>query len=172
MTTQDKINQINELTGGVIKEYKIEDYPEDGVLHNSFLSKNGDYIGDLDRGWWYVKNNLKVCDDYPMGVAELYEDGNLIGYYGYSHRGGNTFKVGDRLFEERYVPVKEDYDEDQWDKWEKEFNEAWENGDEFDRKMIYTDISAIIPYNLRGSKTIETLEEAKQAAINMSKYLS
>ena len=32
-------------------------------------------------------------------------------------------------------------------------------------------ISSIIPFNLRGAKKIENMEEAAQAAINMSKYL-
>ena len=31
-------------------------------------------------------------------LAEIYDDEeNLIGYRGYTHRGGQTFKIGDRL---------------------------------------------------------------------------
>ena len=33
-------------------------------------------------------------------------------------------------------------------------------------------ISDVIPFRMRGSKLIENWPEAKQAAINMSKYLS
>jgi hypothetical protein len=33
-------------------------------------------------------------------------------------------------------------------------------------------ISDVIPFKMRGSKCIENWNEAKQAAINMSKYLS
>jgi hypothetical protein len=172
--TDFKTKRINSLTGGIISDYKIQDYPADigdGVLRNSFTTKSGLYIGDYATGWWYVKKKLKVCEDYPHGAAEFYEDDNLVGYYGYTHRGGCLFKVGDRLFDEKYQPVKEDYKDDQWDKWEAEFNEKYKNADDFDREHIYDNISAIIPFNMRG-REIKNLSESKQAAINLSKYLS
>ena len=38
--------------------------------------------------------------------------------------------------------------------------------------LIEDGIKNIIPFNKRGSKIIETKEEAKQAAINFMKYIS
>lgn len=174
--TDYKTKKINSLTGGMIGEFRLPDYPEDtfddGVLRHSFLSKKGDYIGDYGRGWWYVKWGLKVCDEHPIGVAEQWDNGKLVGYCGYSHRGACVFVVGDRLFDERYEPIKEDYDEAQWKEWEKEFLDKRENGDDFDREMIYDNISSVIPFKMRGKKEILTLEDAMLAAINLSKYLS
>jgi hypothetical protein len=83
------------------------------------------------------------------------------------------FKIGDRLFDEKYEPKKGDYDEHQWDEWEKRFNELYESEDELGKKWMDADgISYVIPFKLRGSKIIETMEEAFDAAKNMSNYLS
>jgi hypothetical protein len=98
---------------------------------------------------------------------------DAIGFYGYTHRGGCLFKPGDRLFEEGYTPVKSDYPEEEWNKYHKAYQKSLKKADDFDKKWIYKDgIKAVIPFNKRGSKVIETWEEAKQAAINMSKHLS
>ena len=173
--TEFKTKKINSLTGGKIASHKIDNHPvEEGVLINSFLAEDGSYIGDYGQGWWYVKHQMKVCNDYPHGVAERWNEdySEMIGYHGYTHRGGQTFKIGDRLFDENYKPVKEDYNEEQWKEWEDYFNKKREEGDDFDRNSIYDEISSVIPFKLRGSKVIKSMDEAKQAAINMSKYLS
>ena len=40
-------------------------------------------------------------------------------------------------------------------------------------KYIYNEgISSVIPFNRRGKKVIKTWEDAKEAAISLSKYLS
>lgn len=173
--TEFKTKKIEKSTGGKIGSYRIPDYPgdeSDGELHHSFLTKDGKYIGDYDRAWWYVKHNLKVCEDYPHGVAERHEGGKLIGYYGYTHRGGQTFKIGDRLFDEKYVPVESDFEAKQWKEWKDKYDKAYANGDDFDRENIYDTISSVIPFRFRGNIIISSMNNAKQAAINVSKYLS
>ena len=111
----EKIELINEYTGGVIGTHKWGDNDE-YVLENSFLTKDGQYIGDIKTAWWYFQNGMTVCEDYPHGVAIVWNtskfDKTLVsgqdgieGYYGYTHRGGSTFKIGDRLFDEDYNPV-------------------------------------------------------------------
>jgi hypothetical protein len=68
---------IDRHTGGMINNYAfgntIQEKKEQ-QLPNSFLTKDGDYVGDIERGWWYYKNKMKVCDKYPHGVAEIYDD--------------------------------------------------------------------------------------------------
>ena len=55
----------------------------------------------------------------------------------------------------------------------KEYTNSYKKGDDFDRKHIYNDgIKSVIPFNKRGKQVIKDWEQAKQAAINMSKYLS
>ena len=186
-----KIELINQYTGGVIGTHKWGD-DDDYVLENSFLTEDGLYIGDIKTAWWYYNNNLVVCEDYPHGVAiqlkennyfkrcgikyhsiDLVSDNDVVGYYGYTHRGGSIFKIGDRLFEEDYIPVVEDYDKKEFDKYWKKYKKSYKMGDDFDKKYIYGDgIKAVMPFNRRGKEVIKNWEQAKQAAINMSKYLS
>ena len=191
----EKIESINRWTWGKIGTHQSKEF----TLSNSFLSQDGTYIGDVKEGWRYYTNNLIVCREYPNGVAiklktyspdnklkneikdpyvnyvaEQIENDNVVGYYGYTHRGGQTFKIGDRLFQEDYNPKQEDYTEKEWAKFEKKFLKSLANAeDDLDRKWMEKDgISHVIPFRLRGPKAIETWEEARQAAINMSKYLS
>jgi hypothetical protein len=127
---------------------------------------------------------MTVCEEYPNGVAIVWNTVNsdktlmsgqdgIKGYRGYTHRGGATFKIGDRLFDEKYNPVVEDYDEKEFTKWWKTYTKSYKKGDNFDRKHIYNDgIKSVIPFNKRGKHTIKNWEDARTAAINMSKYLS
>ena len=167
------IHKIKTYTGGVIGSHYFGDKNEH-TLPNSFLTKNEEYIGDIERGWWYYKNNMKVCEKYPHGVAERYDDeGNLIGYHGYTHRGGTTFKIGDRLFDASYKPKEEDYEEWEWIGWEYKYLELYGKSDALDKKwMRESGIAYVMPYTKRGRKIIENMVECLQAAINMSKELS
>lgn len=179
LVTKEEIEEIERLTGGKIGTHKFGPN-NDYTLENSFLSPNGEFIGNIEEARWYVKNNMMVDEDYPHGVAgvitkETYGTDNPIieGMYGYSHRGGQLFKIGDRLFDEKYEPKKEDYDSKHWNEWEKKFQETYDAGDELDKKwMDESGISYVMPFRLRGPKIIETMEEVFIAAKNMSKYLS
>jgi hypothetical protein len=196
----EKLKLIEKYTWGKISTYiSREGTPNEFKLENSFLPKGGKtYIGDLKHAWWYFKNCMVVFNEYPNGVAvklktytpknklknhikdpyenyltEQIENDNVEGFYGYSHRGGTTFKIGDRLYEEGYNPVKEDYTKEQWKIFEKKFEKSIRKSDDFNRKWLERDgISSVVPFRLHGSKVIKTWDEAKQAAINLSKHLS
>jgi len=177
--TKEEIQEIERLTGGKIGSHTFGPNNEH-TLVNSFLSPDGRYIGNFESAKWYVDNQMMVDEDYPHGVAalitkETYGTDNPVieGMYGYTHRGGQMFKIGDRLFDEKYNPVKEDYSDEQWNEWETRFKELYEEGDELDKKwMDESGISYVIPFKLRGPKIIETMSEAFEAAKNMSNYLS
>ena len=117
---------------------------------------------------------MKVCKQYPHGVAECYDNkGNHIGYHGYTHRGGQTFKIGDRLFDSSYRPKEEDYEEWEWAGWFNKYNKSYDESDDLGKRwMIEEGIGYVMPFNKRGKKVIENMEECLQAAINMSKELS
>lgn len=154
------------------------DIIDHSTLFNSFMSQGGEYIGNLEKAKWYQKYRLKVYEPYPHGVAEAYNQaGELEGYCGYTHRGANIFRIGDRLFDKSYEPKQEDYPLEQWQGWEKEYSEgiakAEEEGDTWWAEDIRRDgVGRYIPFKLRGAKIIETLEEAALAAKNLSNYLS
>jgi hypothetical protein len=167
---------------GAFRSYQKPSHEEDilyhGVLKNSFVSKGGEYIGDFERAQWYQKHRLKVYEPYAHGVAEVYtEDGELEGYCGYTHRGAAIFRIGDRLFTEEYEPQEKDYSSEQWADWKKEYDEAIAEseakGDTWWVDDIKKDgVGRFIPFKMLGPKKIESLEEAAQAAENLSKHLS
>jgi len=197
--TDFKTKRINAFTGGKIDTHYIPDYPKDcgdGRLENSFIAPDGTYLGDYAQGWWYFKQNMLVCHEYPHGVgivlkkpAKDYKyldsyktDGivggdDILGYYGYSHRGGQTFKIGDRLFDENYTPKEEDYTKGEWVGFmidriksiKHSLKESYFDTEEEAEKN--TPISDVIPFTMRGTKLIETWDEAKIAAKNISSYL-
>jgi hypothetical protein len=190
IVSTDCIKLISKFTGGKVGSHTLQD--GENTLYNSFLTNNGKYIGDIETGWWYYENNLVVCEDYPHGVAiklkennyfkkhdrtyhssDLNLDGEAVGYYGYTHRGGALFQIGDRVFDNYYLPAASDYTEEEWNEFNSKFQKSIKNADEFDMKHIYNEgISSVIPFNRRGKKVIKTWEDAKEAAISLSKYLS
>lgn len=198
---KEKIHKICMYTGGTIKKHEWwevkgpngifktnrkpkhqNDIVYHGVLPNSFMY--GDtYLGTAKDGWWYYKNRLVVCETEPRGVALKIkkgfwtDDGDFFDYvegiYGFSHRGGQLFKIGDRLFDENYHPHVKDYTSEQWEKWHSKYRKRLKTADEFDKKWLTEDgVAGFIPFKMRGKKTIETWDEAIQAAKNLSNYLS
>ena len=174
---------VKDEEGNTTKEVKRKPKDESKIvnsfeLRNSFVTKKGAYINDVETAWWYYKNNLYVCEDYPSGVAEKIETDPvlgkvIVGYYGYTHRGGSLFMIGDRLFEEDYMPDQRDYEPSEWREYMDKFKESYDAEDELGKNWMDKDgFGYVIPFNRRGHKDIETLKEAKQAAINVSKYLS
>jgi hypothetical protein len=189
VVSTDCTKLISKFTGGKVGSHTFHD--GEHTLYNSFLTNDGKYIGDIETGWWYYNNNLVICEDYPHGVAiklkennyfkkydrtyhssDLNLDGDAIGYYGYSHRGGALFQIGDRVFDNYYLPTKSDYTQEEWDGYNKKYQDSLSKADEFDKKWIFSDgIASVIPFNKRGKKVIKTWEDAKEAAISLSKYL-
>lgn len=116
-----------------------------------------------------LDESMKYKNTNTYGVA--YSD-KTKKYYGFTHRGVEGFGIGDTLFDIN-----------------NENTSIYYNSIKYRIKYLYTLIRAItckfrfkyliedgikdiIPFNKRGSKIIETKEEAKQAAINFMKYIS
>lgn len=116
-----------------------------------------------------LDESMKYKNTNTYGV--VYSD-KTKKYYGFTHRGVEGFGIGDMLFDIN-----------------NENTSIYYNSIKYRIKYIYTLIRAItckfrfkyliedgikdiIPFNKRGSKIIETKEEAKQAAINFMKYIS
>lgn len=165
-----KVDLINKHTGGVIGDHLVKHHePKDEfILTNSFLTKDGRYVGSIEEGWWYYTSKLKVCEDYPHGVAEKYENDELVGYYGYTHRGGQTFRIGDKIFDENWKPNEFEIDSDWIDYYELSTDKTFNINEE----GILERLVSYISFTERGEEKIKTMEDAKQAAINLSKYLS
>jgi hypothetical protein len=157
----------SKVTGRTKRKYTLPDKSRwdivfHGILPESFVSKNDTYIGNVETAWFYYKNNLMVCDDYPVGVARKV-DGHkqTIGFFGYNDKRSCLFKIGDRVFDKNYVPSKTDYTESQWN----EFNRLK------DKNNKISEIKDVIPLSLYGKLTIKTYDQARQSALNLSKYI-
>lgn len=173
----EKLCLIDKYVGGVIGDHSFGGLDNlDHILSNSLMHKNGRYIGDLERAWWYYKNNFVVTDTKPCGVAKqikkeyyhhLYNrDHHVEGFYGYTHRGGCLFKIGDRVFDENYIPTLDEL-------LKPEFKKIIKKAKKSDLDECETErLVSCMPFKMRGSEVIETLEQAEQAAINLSNYLS
>ena len=142
-------------------------------------------FGSFKENGLYVEANTGTYNilDYSFLLDESmkYKNTNTYGviysyktkkYYGFTHRGLIGFGIGDMLFNIN-----------------NENTSIYYNSIKYRIKYLYTLIRAItckfrfkyliedgikdvIPFNKRGSKIIETKEEAKQAAINFMKYIS
>jgi hypothetical protein len=185
-----KIELINKLSGGKIEDIQLDGrIGEEFTLHNSFISHNGDYLGDVRDAWWYVQNRMIISNKYPRGVAikvkkeffkmglsdhpiQSYSEKFIEGIYGYSHRGGALFKIGDRIFDSEYYPQMEDYDLKEWKKYRKELEKKVNK--EIDEYGVISPFSIRdwIPFNRRGKKIITNWDEAEEAAKKLSQYLS
>lgn len=166
-------------TGQKPKKTSEKDIIFHGRLPNSFLTKDGEYIGDISIAWWYYNNNFRVCKDHPHGVAEQWKQVDdvpiITGYYGYTHRGGQLFTKGDRLFNSKYKPVEEDYTPKEW----AEFKERQRISTAENKKSGWlslgdeeTPLADVIEFTKRGKTVIKTWKQAIQAAKALSKHLS
>jgi hypothetical protein len=191
----DKIKLIESYTGGKIGEYWVDgrEPKDEFTLNNSFLHPDGRYIGDIRDGWWFYKNKMIVTDKKPSGVAmklktrdsvvstiiyeenkngwfdRVVESGNIEGFYGYTHRGGSLFKIGDKIFDENWIPKLNEIKTSWLDDYEQYTGEKIES---LSDNNLQIRIVGVIPFTERGSEIIKTWEEAEQSAINMSNYLS
>ena len=93
-------------------------------------------------------------------------------YYGFTHRGVEGFGIGDILFDINNENTSIYYNSIKYRiKYLYRLIQAITCKFRF-KYLIEDGIKDVIPFNKRGSKIIETKEEAKQAAINFMKYIS
>lgn len=121
--------------------------------------------------------NWKPLKEMPHQVAEIWEDGKIVGYAGGSHRGHIIPRMGHRVFDINYAPVKEDYPPELWEEFEKKYNDRMAKyeaeGDELEIQWLKeSGIASVIGFKYRGKKIAETLEDLKQSAINFAEYIS
>lgn len=130
-------------------------------------NEDGDLLGSLDDLAWMFQYKC-IADPVLRGVSYSRLE---KGYIGYSHRAKQIFRVGDRLFDPKYIPNKDDYEEWEWagfiqdqkNAQARNFKEGWS-----DRVSL----EEVIPFQRRGSVTIKNQKEARKAAHNFAKDVS
>ena len=133
----------------------------------------------------YVVTNVGIYDilncRFLLDKSMKYKNTNTYGvvysdktkkYYGFTHRGVEGFGIGDMLFDINNENSSIYYNNFKYRL--KYLYRLFINlKNKFNFKYLIEDgIKDVIPFNKRGSKIIETKEEAKQAAINFMKYIS
>jgi len=127
----------------------------------------GDFLGSLDDLKWMFAYDC-IADKNLQGVAYSQSE---AGYIGYSHRAKQLFKVGSRLFDAKYTPKEEDYEEWEWAGFVQEQNRVQKEYKDLGDEHI-VEIKEVIPFTKRGAVLIKTPKEARKAAHNFSKYVS
>ncbi len=171
-----KLIKVFESTCGVkVGNYQVKDNSgnsyDDWTLPDAVTTPiSNRFVGTLDDCYWLLEQSVVVCSDFSSAGYSLKNNS----WIGWSHRAKASFKKGDRLFDQTYKPVESDYTEEEWTKYSIAYQKSLDSAvDELDRKWIIEDgIAHVIPFRQRGPKIIETNQEAKQAAINFSKYVS
>jgi len=165
----EKLKLIREYTGGIVGTYYFND-GSDNILENSFMHPDGTYLGDIETAWWYYNQNMIISNIRPHGVGIVLKKGYtlkdylngddvILGYYGFTHRGGSMVKIGDMIYDENFTM--------------NEFHPDFKKYKEKLNKSKYsTRIEDIVPFNRHGNKVVTTWEEAELSAINISKSLS
>lgn len=176
MVDDSKILLINLNTGLTVRDFMTKD---EGMIYNAVLNQQGELIGDIEDGWWYYTNGLRCIPNTDHRVAW---SPKTLEWVGYTHRGVQAFAYGDKLFEPDWVMTDDELREYEryyckhLDQYERELTE-WEDSDS-PHKVSEEDMelnswaTQFIPFRLHGSKTIETYDDAYQAALNFAKYVS
>ena len=128
-------------------------------------------------------NNIYCLKNFPFMLNPKYDfitcknnqvmySKKLHKYYGFSHRGGSFFGIGDMLFDENKDSETLYYRN-------KSFRISFIKylikyiNDPFDfEDLVNSGIKSIVPFRCRGRKIIEDMQEAYVAACNFAKYLS
>lgn len=163
----------------VLRKGKITNLTDYGknIITNIFGSfKESDLCILTDVGAY----DILICR-FLLDESMKYKNTNTYGvvysnktkkYYGFTHRGIEGFGIGDMLFDINNENTSIYYNSFKYRL--KYLYRLFINlKDRFTFKYLIEDgIKDVIPFNKRGSKIIETKEEAKQAAINFMKYIS
>ena len=120
----------------------------------------------------------KTAHYHLPGLFEFYDKKNKK-YVGYSHRACCAFGIGDMLFTENIKSYTQYYKIPKY-RWKYimtllkyHLKNDWSGFEDIcEDNFIGHGISQIIPFCEKGTKRIETLEEAYQAACNFADYVS
>lgn len=173
----ETIDTIEKSTGLKVFTHKFGPNLE-YELPNSVHTPDGKYVGSIEEGWWYYQNGLRSTRGSHPHTAWAKRTKQWIGY---SHRASHAFGKGDKLFDATWVPTDDDllkfekYYVKHLDKFEQEINEWRASNSEHKAPAHEMTLNRwatqYIPFNLRGSKTIHSYEDAYKAAVNFAKYV-
>ena len=153
-------------------------FPNAEIDKHSNVHWNGEvYYRDCVR--WMLSNKL---DLKPTASPQVMFDEKSQKYIGFSHRGMASFGIGDMLFSDTELTRVEKFEYYKNRKYRRKYllallkyhiSNNWSMFENLcEDETIGHGITSIIPFKERGSKRIETKEEAFTAAKNFAEYIS
>lgn len=89
-------------------------------------------------------------------------------YFAFSHRGGQMFSPGDKVFDEKWIITKDHPD---YNKYLERAVETMDENQYYDGLDPEDKIMDFIPFTERGKEVIKTDKQCFQAALNFSYYI-
>ena len=154
------IKKTDEVDGGYIFSYNL-------------LYDKQHYWGDLDFGWWMVKNQIIVSNELPQNVAFRYKDRKIIGSLIKVRDKKIFLDIGDRIFDEKYQPSSVDFEKKEWEVWAKKYKEDFISANNEDKIKIRKEgIKRYLPIQKMGRFEIKTKEDLLLSSKNIAKFIS
>lgn len=146
--------------------YKVRKF--EVIRINKSKDSQNDVFYMLDYIWILNPKYNFICCKNPQVLFSK----KLYKYYGYSHRGGAFFGIGDMLFDRTKDNETLYYKNKSFRiSFIKHLIKYINNPFDFEA-LVINGITNIVPFKFRGVKPIEDMQEAYQAASNFAKYLS
>jgi hypothetical protein len=172
---EDTIVLIEKYTRcNLVKVIKLSEESDSGrfFTYNLVYDKKH-YWGDLDFGWWMMKNLIIVSDEEPKNIAYQYKDRKISAAFIKVKDKSLFLKIGDKIFEENYKPSPPFHEKNEWKKWMEKFKADFKKVDnETKFKMSGEGLINYVPIQKRGRITIETKEDLLNSARKIIDYLS
>ena len=146
--------------------YKVQKF--EVVRINKSKDSHNDVFYILDYIWMLNPKNDFVCCKNPQVMFSK----KSHKYYGYSHRGGAFFGIGDMLLNENKENETLYYRNKSFRISFNKYLIKYINSPFDFEDLVINGIKSIVPFKCRGSKIIEDMQEAYIAASNFAKYLS
>lgn len=158
------IKRIKSLFGQY--NYKIKHF--EVIRLNKTKHSQNDVFYLLDYIWMLDPKYDFVC----CKNSQVLFSRKLHKYAGYSHRGVGLFGIGDMLFDENNDNEKFYYRNKSFRILFIKYLIKYINSPFDFEDLVKDGITSIVPFKCRGSKIIEDMHDAYQAASNFAKYLS
>jgi hypothetical protein len=158
----------------LVKVIRLSDESETGRFfgYNLVYDKKH-YWGDLDFGWWMMKNLIIVSEEEPKNVAFQYKDKKIIAVFIKVRDKTLFLKIGDKIFEEDYRPSPTFHETKEWKEWFNRYKLDYKRADDEKKfKMKGDGLVNYAPIQKRGRINIETKEDLLKSAKKIVKYLS
>ena len=175
----ETVAKIEKETGLFIHDLPADQSPTCETLHYQCFHPNGDHMGSIEIGWWFLQMKMRATKGKSINTAWNTDGKQWVGFSGPI---ACAFGKGDKVFDPNWVPSDEDllnlqkYYCKRLEEYEKEVYEwsASTSDKKVPEEQMTINYWALdhIPYNLRGTKVIKSYEDAYDSALTFANTVS